>query len=275
LVNLDRLAEDLQVWATQEFHLVELADEYSRTSVIMPQKKNPYSLAYVRGLANVSIGGLAAMANVGRTPSGQPDSRIFAYGDVPRTLERTREAVELMGGVVATLSVNPDRMAERAGLGYTQATDLAEEIMRTCRVPYQSAHRLVGHLVAQALEDGVPAEQITPEMVDQAAQTVLGRPLNLSPAILAEALDPRAIVATRSGIGGAASAPMEAMIEECHEGLRSVRAWRVDTGERIRTAQEALLLLARREPRPQDAKPGSADVPDPGAQRDLRSGSQG
>jgi argininosuccinate lyase len=49
LVNLDRLAEDLQIFATAEFDLVELAEGHSRASVIMPQKKNPYALAYVRG----------------------------------------------------------------------------------------------------------------------------------------------------------------------------------------------------------------------------------
>jgi argininosuccinate lyase len=78
VINLDRLGEDLQMWATQEFDLVELADGYCRESVIMPQKKNPYSLAFVRGAAGVLIGQLTAMSNVGRTLSGQPDSRIFA-----------------------------------------------------------------------------------------------------------------------------------------------------------------------------------------------------
>ena len=48
LVNLDRLAEDLQIFATAEFNLIELADGHSRASVIMPQKKNPYALNYVR-----------------------------------------------------------------------------------------------------------------------------------------------------------------------------------------------------------------------------------
>jgi argininosuccinate lyase len=211
----------------------------------MPQKKNPYSLAYVRGLANVTIGHLTAMANVGRTPSGQPDSRIFAYGDVPRTLERTQEAAALMAGVVATLSVNADRMAERAGLGYTQATDLAEEIMLTCGVPYESAHRLVGHLVAQAVEDGVPAEQITPEMVDQAGQAVLGHRLELPPDFLTEILDPVAIVATRHGIGGAALEPMQTMLQECRASLSEMRRWRETTQRRLMAAKEALIEAAR------------------------------
>ena len=246
LINMDRLAEDLQVWVTQEFNLVELADAYTRTSVIMPQKKNPYSLAYVRGLTNVTIGQLVAMANVGRTPSGQPDNRIFAYGDVPRVLDRTTEAAQLMAGVTGTMKVNVDLMAERAGLGYSQATDLADVIMLTAGLPYASAHRVVGQVVAMAVEAGIPAEQISIEMIDRAAQAVVGHALDLPPETLADALDPQAIVATRRGPGGAASAPMEAMIAECKETLNQVRLWRDETTLRTAAAETDLVLLASR-----------------------------
>src|SRR5205823_3087471 len=86
LRDLDRLAEDLQIFATAEFGLVELADGHTRASVIMPQKKNPYALNYVRGATNELSGTLTAVTALGRTPSGQVDNRVFAYGDVPRAL---------------------------------------------------------------------------------------------------------------------------------------------------------------------------------------------
>jgi argininosuccinate lyase len=245
LVNLDRLAEDLQVWATREFNLIELADAYSRASVIMPQKKNPYSLAYVRGLTNVTIGGLAAMANVGRTPSGQPDNRIFAYGDVPHTLDQATGAVQLMAGVLHTLSVNVRLMAQRAGAGYAQATDLAESIMLSTGLPYQEAHQVVGQVVALAIERGIPAEQVSVDMIDEAAQAVLGRALNLSPEKLAEALDPRAIVAARTGLGGAAPGPMRKMLVECRESLKEARTWQEQVAGQLATAEMELLELAR------------------------------
>lgn len=245
LVNLDRLAEDLQVWATREFNLIELADDYSRASVIMPQKKNPYSLTYVRGLANVTIGHLVAMANVGRTPSGQPDNRIFAYGDVPGLLDRATEAAQLMTGVMRTLNVNVTLMAERSSLGYAQATDLADVIMLAAGLPYQDAHQVVGQVVAMAIERGVPAERISVEMVDEAAQAVVAHTLGLLPETLAEALDPRAIVATRTGLGGAAWEPMQEMFAECRESLAQVQAWRDETGRRLDRAETALVNLAR------------------------------
>src|SRR5438270_11476277 len=99
LVNLDRLAEDLQIFATAEFDLVELDEGNSRASVIMPQKKNPYALTYVRGAANELTGALAAAAALGRTPSAQVDNRVFAYGDVPHALETATGVAILMAGV--------------------------------------------------------------------------------------------------------------------------------------------------------------------------------
>lgn len=246
LVNLDRLAEDLQVWTTQEFNLVELADGYSRTSVIMPQKKNPYSLTYVRGVASVSIGQLTAMANVGRTPSGQPDNRMFAYGDVPRLLDRTTRVVNLMDGVIRTLIISDSLMAQRSELGYSQATDLAEVIMLNVGMPYHSAHRIVGHLVTRAIEEGIAAESISTEMLDEAAQVVIGRPLKLSSEILMEALDPRAIVETRTGLGGAASEPMARMVDDCREKLAGVKAWYAEAQQQLETAETELVNLAGR-----------------------------
>lgn len=245
LVNLDRLAEDLQVWVTQEFNMIELAEGYTRSSVIMPQKKNPYSLTYVRGLANVTIGQLVAMANVGRTPSGQPDNRIFAYGTVPDVLDRTIDAVELMSEVTGTMRANRALMAERTGLGFSQATDLADVIMLAGGLPYQTAHRIVGQVVTTAHDAGISAEEISPAMIDTAAEAIAGRPLNLSPETLAEALDPQAIVATRTTLGGAAAAPMRVMLAECRECLAQIQTWQQDTARRLGAAEADLVRRAR------------------------------
>src|SRR5574341_243636 len=198
LVTLDRLAEDLQIFSTAEFGLVELADRHTRTSVIMPQKKNPYSLAYIRGLCGESIGTLAAMAAVGKTPSGQIDNRIFAYGDIPRALDRATGAAWLMADVLRGLTVNTGLAAKRAAENFIGATDLAEVIMLTSGLDYKTVHDLVGHAVRAAIESGATA--LTVDLLDAAARAQHVAPLqNLTPEVIAEALDPARIVAARSG----------------------------------------------------------------------------
>lgn len=241
LVNLSRLAEDLQIWTTQEYNLVDLADCYCRDSVIMPQKKNPYSLNYIRGLANVTIGNLVGMANVGRTPTGQPDNRIFAYGEVPSLLDKTLEAAQLMAGVVSTIKVNISVMADKLKLGYSQATDLAEAIMLATGLPYQTAHTVVQKVVNVAIKNDISAKQISAEMIDNASKTVLGRTLNLSPEAIKKALDPSDIISTRTGIGGAAEKPMQEMLKQCQERITEIQAWQDETENRLMNAEANLV----------------------------------
>ena len=242
LVNADRLAEDLQIWATGEFDLIELSDRHSRVSVIMPQKKNPYSLAFVRGVARDMIGRLAGAAAVGATPSGQVDNRIFAYGGVPRALDQTVQAVNLLAGTIAGLTVNHDLMARRAASGYSGATDLAEAIMLETRLDPGAAHRIVGRAVRAALASNAA---LTPEILDAAAQAVIGRPLGLLSQTIAEAMDPEAIIHTRAGPGGAAPQSVQAMLAEYRAVLAAAEAWRAETKNRLATAEARLLERAR------------------------------
>ncbi len=245
LLHLDRLAEDLQIWNTQEFGLVELADRHARISMIMPQKKNPYSLAFVRGITGSVMGRLVSMAAVGKTPSAQMDNRIFALGEVPRALDDTIRTSRLMAGVLAGLRFDTDLMRQRAGKGFTQAMDLAELVMQSEGLSYRQAHRLVALAVRLELEADSKADSVSRARLDDAAQHVLGRSLAIDEAALQSLRDPAEVVSTRTGMGGAASEPIGAMIRECREALAGHSAWRRETVDRLRTKEEALLGLAR------------------------------
>jgi argininosuccinate lyase len=245
LVNLDRLAEDLQIFATAEFDLIELADGHVRTSVIMPQKKNPYALTYIRGITNELTGQLAATATFGRTPSGQVDNRVLAYGSVPRALEAGTGAARLMAGVMRGLRFNTALAAQRLAAGFTIATDLAETITLETGLDFRSAHRVVGRLVREALAAGRSAHDLTSAEVDVAAQAVLKRPLHLSEEALAQALDPRLGIAARRQAGGAAPEPLAAMLAECQTALSQHIAWREQAVTRIAEAETALLKQAQ------------------------------
>ena len=242
LIDLDRLAEDLQIFSTVEFGLLELADRHTRTSVIMPQKKNPYSLAYLRGVAGESIGALTAMAAIAKTPSGQIDNRMFAYGDVPRALDGAAGATRLMADVLRGLSVNTDLAARRTSENFIGATDLAEVIMLNCGLDYKVAHDLVARAIRAALDSG--ATTLTADLLNVAAEATLGRKLGLAQEVIAGALDPAAIVATRTGTGGAAEPSVRQMIAECREALAEHDRWREATRARLAEAESLLLMTA-------------------------------
>jgi argininosuccinate lyase len=211
--NQAKLAEDLEIWSSQEFDYVELAGPYTRASVLMPQKRNPYALSIVRGGGGVLIGRLTGFLAVVKSPSARSDNLIFAYGEIPRALDFAGKITALMSGVVRTVTVNRERMWRALEVGYSQATDLAEHVMLAAGIDYRTAYRIVGETVRAVSAQGRRGIDITVADLDAAAITVCGRPLVLDADELAAVLDPRAIVATRTAPGGAAPEVVAEMAE--------------------------------------------------------------
>ena len=244
LINLDRLAEDLQIFSTEEFALVELDDRHARASKVMPQKKNPFALTHVRGLANSMIGTLTASAAAGRTPSGQPDNRLSLYGTIPRAIEDTQNSVELMGEIVRFLTFKEQRGLDRLDCGFAMATDLAEVLVLETGLDFRQAHRVIGHLVRLHLANG-NLNRLTPDDLAAAAEEVLGQRVELSQAALRDALNPDAAISARAAPGGAAPEPMDAMIAQCERAFAETDEWASDRRRRLRMAEDALLRMAR------------------------------
>jgi argininosuccinate lyase len=236
-----KLAEDLEIWSSSEFDFVDLDDAYTRSSILMPQKRNPYSLAIVRGASGVLIGRLTGFLAVAKSPSARSDNLIFAYGEVPRALDLSIRVTRLMTGVARTLRVNSSRMAEELAIGYTQATDLTEYIVQACGVDYRSAYVVVGRTVREASRRGIPGKDITGDMLDDAAHAETGRSWGLAGKDLSAALDPRAIVETRSGTGGAAPSAVKSMIAQC-EAMADELHREIDGRRRSVERAEQLLL---------------------------------
>jgi argininosuccinate lyase len=245
VVSLSKLAEDLEIWASDEFAWVELADGHARSSVMMPQKRNPYALGMVRAHAGVLIGRLTGLLATSRTPSARSDGLIVAYGEVPRALSRATVATRLMTGVVGGVRVDADAMNRALEASFTQATDIAEHVMSTRSLDYRSAYQVVAQAVRATAADGGSGRDITSARLDAAAIEVLGAPLCLDAEELADVLDPAAIVATRSGIGGAAPETVRDMADRFGaEAARQVTAVH-DIAARLAAAEADLVALAR------------------------------
>jgi len=238
LVNLDRLAEDLLFFSAAEVGFVEIADGHARASKIMPQKKNPYALSYVRAAANRAIGVQAAMAASGRTPSGQIDNRLFAYGDVPRALADAAAAIELCGAIVAGLRFHPGRAAECLARSFTAATDVAEALAVAMGIDFRAAHRIVGAVARQLADSGRAPSSLT-----QADLAAVGARIDAD--TLARALDPAAAVRARRGPGGAAPEAIDALAAAGRIALDEHAAWHDAAIGRAAKAERDLIARAR------------------------------
>jgi len=242
--TLSKLAEDLEIWDSQEFDFVGLAGPYTRSSVLMPQKRNPYALSIVRGAAGVLIGRLSGFLAVVKTPSARTDNLIFAYGEIPRSLELAGKVTRLMSGVVTTLEVHPERMWSSLESGFSQATDLAEFVMQTCGVDYRTAYVVVGAAVRHAAARGLRGIDLTAEMLEEAAQRRIGRSIGIAGVDLTEVLDPRAIVQTRCLPGGAAPDVVKAMAAEVGAEAARIRNEAAGRRQHFEAAEAALVEAA-------------------------------
>lgn len=246
LGNFSKLAEDLEIFSSAEFDFVDLDDSFTRSSILMPNKRNPYACAIVRGASGVVIGRLTGFLAVTKSPSARSDNLIFAYGEVPRTLDLCLRITRLMAGVVRTLRVNADRMREELMRGFTQATDLAEHLVQVRGVDYRTAYVVVGNAVRDASRAGLTGTEITGSMIDRAALEHTGAAWGLADADLSSVLDPWAIVASRGALGGAAPEAVAAMVDELRGEVRAL----VETVDLrvggFDAAEAALLAEARR-----------------------------
>ncbi len=245
LSNFSKLAEDLEIFSSSEFDFVDLADAYTRSSVLMPNKRNPYALAIVRGASGVVIGRLTGFLAVTKSPSARSDNLIFAYGEVPRTLDLSVRITRLIAGVVRTLRVNPDRMREELMRGYTQATDLAEYLVQTIGVDYRTAYVVVGETVRAASKAGIPGAGITGEMIDTAALAHTGKDWGMAGADLSPVLDPWQIVLSRGAEGGAAPDALADMIRGLRERLARLTELAEARAEAFDRSERELMRTAR------------------------------
>ena len=220
-VTLDRLVAELLLFTTSEFGFVELADRHTRTSVIMPQKKNPYSLTQIRGLLRELIGMAHTITLTQLTPTGQPDNRTTAYEQVPRLLERLAAAHALAAEVLSDLRVDEDAMLRSANDDFTASTDLCDLITSRLGLTNRTAHRVVGRAVRNASEAG--RDGLSRDDLVKAAATLDVDVSGLDAGEVEACNDPAVLVGLRTTTGGAADAPMREMLDDLNAEVAKLR----------------------------------------------------
>jgi len=194
-VHLSRLAEEIILWTSPLVGLVKLSDSFTTGSSIMPQKRNPDAAELIKGKTGRVIGALNAILVVMK---GLP----LAYGrDMQEDKEGAMDAlsslslcIEAMAGMVRDMEPNIARMKAVAGDGYATATDLADWLVRTLKMPFREAHHVTGRIVGAAEAAGVPLHEL-PLSAMQAAEP------RITDAIF-EVLSVERSVESRSSYGG-------------------------------------------------------------------------
>jgi argininosuccinate lyase len=240
-----QLGQDFEIYASQEFGLLELGDAHSRASALMPQKKNPYALAAIRTQAGLAAGDLAAALTTLHTGSARTDHFHLLNGTVPRALDDAVAIARLTASVLNGIELRPARFEQIARESFVTAADVADVLALEGGLDYRSAHKVVGRAVRDLVEAGEPPSALTPARLSAAAETAIGSPVELDEATLRAALDPAACAAARRQAGSSSQAAMDSMLAGVAATLAANESWSETARERQASAEAALLARAR------------------------------
>ncbi len=161
-VHLSRFAEEIVMWTSPLVGLVKLSDKFTTGSSIMPQKRNPDAAELVRGKTGRIIGALNGILIVmkGLPLAYAKDMQEDKEG-VMDALSALSLSIAAMTGMVGDLVPDAAKMKKAAGEGYATATDLADWLVRTLKIPFRDAHHITGRIVAKAAADGVALHKVS------------------------------------------------------------------------------------------------------------------
>jgi argininosuccinate lyase len=160
-VHLSRFAEEIVIWTSPLIGLVKLSDKFTTGSSIMPQKRNPDAAELVRAKTGRVVGALNAMLIVmkGLPLAYQKDMQEDKEGTID-ALDALVLSIDAMTGMVRDMTPDAARMKAAAGAGYATATDLADWLVRTLKMPFRDAHHVTGRIVAKAAAADVPLHNL-------------------------------------------------------------------------------------------------------------------
>ena len=160
-IHISRLAEEFIIWNSDAFGLIKLNDKIVTGSSIMPQKKNPDSLEFLRGKTGNAFGNLFSMLTILK---GLPlsyfkdlqDDKELAF----KSFDQIKYSIIILNEILNNFTANKKRMLELAKVGYTTATDLADYIVRELNFPFRKAYQITSKIVNYAESKNKTLDQL-------------------------------------------------------------------------------------------------------------------
>ncbi|MGN0806853.1 MAG: argininosuccinate lyase [Candidatus Coproplasma sp.] len=212
MAHLSRLCEDIILYTTEEFGYLEISDEYSTGSSIMPQKKNPDIAELIRGKTGRVYGHLMGLLTVIKgiplayNKDLQEDKEGFF--DAEKTVNN---CLNIMAEMLGAISFKPKKMAKASEMEFCCATDVADYMAKK-GVPFRTAHSVTGKIVRWCIENNRTLQNMTAEEY-RSFDPVFGDDIT-------QIVKGRACADARTSYGGASTANVKAEIKSIKKRLK-------------------------------------------------------
>jgi len=218
-INLSRLAEDLIIWSSQEFGTIELPDEFTSTSSIMPQKKNPEVLEVIRAHSSYALGDFVASAAAMKS---LPSTYNLDFQEVtPKlwaTIDNLFQSLNIFAALIPNLKVSSD-VESKAAARFVGATELANMLVRKYNIAFRTSHKIVGAFVKALIDSKGTLLDATPEMLQKVAKEAAGIKLTVKKEDISECSNPRKLIETYKVQGGPSAVEVEKSIATAKKSI--------------------------------------------------------
>ena len=238
--TLGRIAMDFLIWHSGEFNFIRIPDRLSITSSISPQMRIPYVLEFIHGMSGLMAGRLMQALAITKTASDQLEMATLLPSEFWQCADESVRAMEALVEALEGLEVNKEQMEKTANAHWSQASTLIGYFVKEKNLSYRSGHQVLAHLMRTVADGRFAVSDVTPEMVEAAAEKYLGRRLGVTQDVLNRVFDARYCVEQRHYRGGTAPVRAREHIEAARRNLAADRADVETISRRVRTSRELL-----------------------------------
>jgi len=235
MTNLSRISEDFIIWSTTEFSFIELADEFTSPSSVMPQKKNPDILELTRGKTAEIIGNLTAiLSTIKGLASGYGRDLQQIKSSIWSTSKISISALLILKSILLTLHVNEKEMKKAAESSYLIALDIAEKLVQN-GVPFRTTHKITGRLVQLAHQSNKSMNKLTLKEISKIIQET-----KINPNLIMEIIQSTTVISSlkeRISFGSSGYDEQKRMIED---RIKKINSYRIRATKRDNDISKAL-----------------------------------
>jgi len=240
MTNLSKISEDFVIWSTSEFSFIELADEFTSPSSVMPQKKNPDILELTRGKTAEVIGNLTAiLTTIKGLASGYGRDLQQIKSSIWSTSKISISALLILKSILLTLKVNEKQMKKTTESSNLIALDIAEKLVKE-GIPFRVTHKISGILVQLAHQSKKSISKLTPLDIKKSVSDT-----DVDPKIVSRIISTTTVVSSlkeRKSYGSSGYDEQKRMISD---RIQKINQYRIDMTKRENTINSSIESLKK------------------------------